>query len=185
MSGQALESYLPEASWFRHNPFGIHGVAHAARVLVWTDWLARAIGGPSALAIEELRWAAACHDVGRENDGVDAEHPIRSAEWVRQNLVRVRPEVGVAVDVDLVAELCRWHTERDRAIPALSLELLILKDADALDRARLGDLDERRLRLACSRDLVEPAEVLYNRTGEGSHVTGSMVLKAAASIEAG
>ncbi len=171
-----LEQYLPDATWFRHSPYGIHGVAHATRVLVWANHLAQSLAGPSALAIEELRWAAACHDVGRENDGADPDHPIRSAAWVRGQLGRVRPEVVATVDPTLVAELCRWHAERDRTIPAITLELLILKDADALDRARLGDLDERRLRLARSHELVGPAQRLYDRTGEGSTASGAFVL---------
>lgn len=177
-----LRRYLPVADWFRHNPFGIHGVAHAARVLVWADHLAQTIAGPSAIATEELRWAAACHDVGRVDDGIDPDHPVRAADWVLANLARERPEAIATLDLGLVAEICRWHTERDRSVPSLSLELLILKDADALDRARLGDLDPGRLRLARSLDLVEPAARLYRRTGEGRTATGESVLLAAAAV---
>lgn len=97
-------------------------MAHAARVLVWADHLARSIAGPSALALDELRWAGACHDVGREDDGVDPEHPIRSAAWVLGRFGRVRPGVVATIDLALVADLCRWHTEHDRAVPRLSLE---------------------------------------------------------------
>ena len=182
---EALAGFLPEASWFRHNPFGIHGVAHAARVLVWSDALATAVAGPEAIARHDLLWAAACHDVGRVNDGVDPEHPVRAAEWVRSDLRRIRPDAVADVDLDRVAALCRWHTERDRTVPSLTLELLILKDADALDRARLGDLDPRRLRLARSHEFVRPAEALYARTGEGRGVTGARVLAEASRLLSG
>ena len=42
--------------------------------------------------------------------------------------------------------------------------LWLLKDADALDRVRLGDLDPRHLRSANARDLIESADELYLRT---------------------
>ena len=67
----------------------------------------------------------------------------------------------------------------DRAIARLSLELVILKDADALDRARLGDLDASRLRLARAQRLIEPAERLEEATNRYGTVTGMDVLRAA------
>ncbi|MCC6312595.1 MAG: HD domain-containing protein [Thermomicrobiales bacterium] len=169
-----LTRYLPEADWFRHNPYGIHGVAHAARVLVWSDTLAARMGGP--LRSEELRWAAACHDVGRVNDWTDPEHPARAAAWVAANLAALRPEAAAGFDLAFVAELCRWHTERDDRTMCRSPELDILKDADALDRARLGDLDPNRLRLARAHDLIEPAARLFEATGSGPQATGLVVL---------
>jgi hypothetical protein len=176
-----LVPFLPASAWFRHNPYGIHGVAHAARVLVWAEVLAGTVAGPQAIDRDALRWAAACHDIGRENDGIDPQHPARAAAWVLAKLRTVRP-TATEVDVDRVAELCRWHTSSDRAVPRMTLELLILKDADALDRARLGDLDPGRLRLARARDVVALAEELYRRTGEGPEATGERVLAEAAEL---
>jgi hypothetical protein len=78
-----------------------------------------------------------------------------------------------------VAELCRWHETRDAEIRRLSLELLILKDADALDRARLGDLDRGRLRLARTHDLVEGAVALERATNRYGWLTAGDVIEAA------
>jgi uncharacterized protein len=163
------------------NPHGIHGVAHAARVLVWTDVLARQLAAPGALRGEELRWAAALHDVGRENEGIDPGHGERSAAWALANLTRERPETA-ALDVDFIAELCRWHESHREEVPRMTLELVILKDADALDRARIGDLDPSRLRLTKALRLVDDARALERATNRYGGVTGDDVLREAARV---
>ncbi|CAA9547656.1 MAG: hypothetical protein AVDCRST_MAG19-508 [uncultured Thermomicrobiales bacterium] len=173
-----LRSYLPDESWFRFRPRGIHGAPHTTRVLVWADAIANAVAGPGALRLEELRWAASVHDVGRVNDGTDQGHGTRSAEWVAMNLAETRPQT-TGLDLAFVAELCRWHEIPDPKIGRLSLELLILKDADGLDRARLGDLDPRRLRLARSLGLVAAAEELERATNRYGSVTAADILDAA------
>lgn len=178
----ALLPYLPDPRWFAHNPSGIHGVAHVARVQVWAERLAGEVAGPGALRLPELRWAAACHDLGRHDDGIDRGHGERSAAWVVANLAAARPELTANVDLAFVAELCRWHQPKDRDAARMTVELMILKDADGLDRARLGDLDPDRLRLGRSRGFVAAAERLYDATGHGPDVDGAAVLGAAARL---
>jgi hypothetical protein len=56
--------------------------------------------------------------------------------------------------------------ELDRAHPHWRLTSL-LKDADGLDRVRLGDLDPRRLRHPETREMVAFAEVLFSETDGG------------------
>ncbi len=131
-----LEPYLPEPGWFRHNPGGIHGVGHVTRVLVWTARIVEDLVMPGAIRCEELLWAAACHDVGRVDDGKDPGHGTRSASWVATELVRRRPRTR-DLDLDFVQELCGWHEVPDHRIERMSIELLILKDADGLDRVRI------------------------------------------------
>lgn len=173
-----MVSFLPDEAWFRFNPRGIHGAPHTTRVLVWADVLARQVGEPGALRYDELLWSAAVHDVGRFNHGIDTAYGARSASGVRSTLATQRPPARTA-DLAFVAELCQWHEVQDRAIERLSLELLILKDADALDRARLGDLDPTRLRLARSVDFVEAAERLERATDDYGSVSVADVLAAA------
>jgi uncharacterized protein len=177
---ERLGRYLPESDWHRFgvDPHGKHGVSHAARVLYWADVLARQIAAPGALRGEELRWAAALHDVGRENEGIDRGHGARSAAWVLANLARERPATA-ALDLDFIAELCRWHETHDVDVPQMSLELMILKDADALDRARLGDLDPARLRLSQATRLVDDARALERATPVNRALSGEDVLRAA------
>ncbi len=176
-----LEPYLPDERWFRFAPRGIHGAPHTARVLVWASVLADQLAGPDALRRDELLWAASVHDVGRENDGIDAGHGARSAAWVSTRLPNERPATSL-LDLPFVAELCQWHETSDHQIPCLTLELVILKDADALDRCRIRDLDPERLRLASSRRLVEPAVALERATNRYGTTTAGDVLAAASRL---
>jgi hypothetical protein len=170
-----LDRFLPDESWFRFQPRGMHGAPHTTRVLVWAACLADLIGRPEAIRREELLWAAAVHDVGRENDGVDRGHGARSAEWVLDRLAAERPEAARR-DLDFVAELCTWHEVSDDRIERLSLELLILKDADGLDRVRIGDLDPERLRLQHARRLVTAARRLERATCGYGRITAAEAL---------
>jgi len=173
-----LRAYLPDEAWFRHNPRGIHGVAHVTRVLVWAATITAHLGRPDAVRYRELLWAAATHDIGRHDDGIDPGHGRRSAAWVESHLLEARPGAA-GVDLDVVAELCAWHEVPDRRIERLSLELLILKDADGLDRVRLGDLDPERLRLQAARRLVPDAERLERATHRHGEQSAADVLAAA------
>ena len=102
----SLADYLPDDGWFRFNPRGIHGAPHTTRVLVWAEVLADALAAPGAIRREELRWAAAIHDIGRVDDGIDPGHGVRSAEWVRRHLLAERPSAA-GLDLGFIADLCR------------------------------------------------------------------------------
>ena len=104
-----------------------------------------------------VRWAAATHDVGRIDDGIDLEHGKRSAQWIRKNLNdQMTPEL-----LDMVTYIVHWHVPHDSEAPVMTTELKVLKDADGLDRVRLGDLDTRYLRTDASKGLVGLADDLY------------------------
>jgi hypothetical protein len=173
-----LDLFLPDEAWFRFRPRGIHGAPHTTRVLVWAEVLAEQIGRPEAMRRDELLWAAAVHDVGRVDDGIDRGHGRRSAEWVTTHLGKVRP-AAAACDLEIVAELCTWHEVADQEIERLTLELLLLKDADGLDRVRLGDLDPERLRLQHARRLVDAAARLERATNDYGRVSAEDVLREA------
>lgn len=173
-----LDRYLPVEAWFRYRPRGIHGAPHTTRVLIWTAILARRIGRPAAIRREELFWSAAVHDVGRVDDGLDRGHGRRSAEWVVDRLGAERPAASTC-DLEFVAELCAWHEIDDEDIERLTLDLVLLKDADGLDRVRLGDLDPERLRLQHARRLVEAAGRLEQATNDYGQVSAMEVLEKA------
>ncbi len=56
---------------------------------------------------------------------------------------------------------------------------MILKDADALDRCRIGDLDPSRLRFTVATRLVTAAERLERATDRYGVITAEEVLSAA------
>ena len=149
---------VPRRDWFTmHPPSSLHGFGHAARVMVWTTVLA----GDTDL-FEPALWAAACHDLCRENDDIDAGHGERAAIWVLEELPRHLEEPPE--DIDRIASACRWHAHSDAEAGWRDDLLWLLKDADGLDRVRLGDLDPRQLRSANARDLVDSADELFLRT---------------------
>ncbi|MGE5229278.1 MAG: HD domain-containing protein [Deltaproteobacteria bacterium] len=141
------------AWWFRR-PSRLHGEGHTRRVHVHAQRL-----------LERLRWdeddarlvlqAALWHDIGRETDGVEPPHGARSA--ARADELGLTAELG-AHDAALVRFAITRHSLPDGGAAALAARLAtaddparrlaeperalrvlwLLKDADALDRVRLG-----------------------------------------------
>lgn len=146
---------VPHTDWFlRQPPSDMHGVGHTARVMVWaavlasgTPWLSQAV------------WAAACHDLRRQDDGRDRDHGPRASEWIDQNLAAFyRLPADFLRPVSLAV---RWHCIPDPLIEWDHPLVRILKDADGLDRVRLWDLNPDYLRLPGSREWIPYAEQLY------------------------
>lgn len=159
-----LNVYCPLPDWFAHNPYGIHGMGHAARVLVWANLIAKhLLQRGESLSLEAVRWTAALHDVGRLSDGIDKGHGARSADWVVKH-----KDLLPAVLLDRILNCCRWHDTADQQIPLMTPELVCIKDADALDRVRIHDLNPALLRSEAAKTLVVDAWVLYWAT-EGSY----------------
>jgi uncharacterized protein len=163
-----LDKYRPLPDWFAHNPYGIHGIGHAARVFVWANLIGtQLLVSGNSLSIEAIRWAAVLHDVGRLSDGIDKGHGTGSADWIaghRYILPVVLPD-GV---VDQVLYCCRWHDTADQSIPVMTPELMCLKDADALDRVRIHDLNPGLLRSEPAKLLVVDAWVVYWATEQSA-----------------
>lgn len=159
-----LDAYRPATRWFQHDPWGIHGLAHACRVLVWADRLANeATAAGEQVDVEVVRWAAALHDVGRHDDGRDPDHGKRSAEWLIAHPQLTCQDLSPA-QREVVAYCCRWHVPPDGAAPELIPELRILKDADGLDRVRINRLDPALLRSDVARALEPAAWDLFRAT---------------------
>jgi hypothetical protein len=173
-----LIKYRPSPSWFAHSPYGIHGIGHAARVLVWANLIGQQLRTSGVdLSLEAVRWAAVLHDVARLSDGWDKGHGARSADWVAEN----RKSLPFTLPDDLFERAllcCRWHEITDQDIPVLTPELISMKDADGLDRVRINDLNPDYLRSEPARLLVAQAWDLYRAT-ESARDPWEAVLKAA------
>lgn len=162
-SAYVFDHYRPSPEWFGHNPYGIHGIAHVARVLVWAEHIARSLNGDGpGLDLEAIRWAAILHDVGRHDDGKDAGHGERSAAWIRAH----RDTVSLLTDEQIkqVVYCCEWHDREDRHAPRMTPMLKCLKDADGLDRVRIFDLNPAYLRTKTARSLCDMAQKLFEMT---------------------
>ena len=134
----------------------------------------------SRVDAELVLCAALWHDIGRQGDGVEPEHGRRSAERADELGLTAKlssadaaiarfailrhslPDSGAA---PLAAELAASEDEARLAEPERALRVLwVLKDADALDRVRLGfdeGADPRQLRHRETIDLIPFASTLY------------------------
>ena len=154
----------------------LHAMAHCERVLLHAlEMGAIEIGSDDREALEILAHASVFHDTRRQDEYQDVGHGARAAvyyeDYCRQSdgKVTFHPEA---------AYLMRYHDLDDRvgrkairkAFPDSyeRVEKLyeIFKDADALDRWRLGrwGLDVKFLRTDSARRLVDTARDLVNAT---------------------
>jgi len=161
-----LSELAPSPSLFTHAST-IHGQAHVSRVMVHAFRLIAATG----LTDEAPRlWAAVyLHDLARTHDGLCHRHGADAMKKF-ENLPRVRAlftRGGVSDDdYAVIHTAVVYHSvprELDRAHPHWRLTSL-LKDADALDRVRIGDLDPRYLRNPEAQTMVDFAERLFAAT---------------------
>lgn len=160
-----LEIYKPSKSWFLHDPYGIHGLGHAARVLIHADRISSSmLRHGQQVDRDVVLWAAALHDVRRMDDGADPEHGARAADWIHSGGAAHQLLSLTDLQRERLEYCCRWHVPPDEKAPEMTPELICLKDADGLDRVRLGDLDPSRLRTFFARGLTQAAQELHDRS---------------------
>lgn len=149
----------------------LHARPHCRRVL----FLALKLSEKMGLTEREkdiLCLAAVFHDSRREDEGLDKGHGLRAAEYYGHyctvNNLPFVPEVHL---------ICAYHDQDDSEGIADITHLMenaegcirlyrVFKDADALDRFRLGPngLDVRFLRNAQALELVETAKEMLPRS---------------------
>jgi hypothetical protein len=162
---------LPEL--FRHRST-LHGQAHVSRVMIHAMRLIEATGqhayGPQL-------WASVfLHDLARTHDGVCHRHGADAAQRLRDepSLQQRLAEAGLvtadypAIEAAVTAHSAPKEVSRDHQHWPL---IALLKDADGLDRVRLGDLDPRYLRNAEAKAMVPFAQALFDAT-DGVIATG-------------
>lgn len=162
-----------EPYWFARpdgssGAYGLHGTGHTKRVLSH----ARDIAAELELADwerEAIELAACWHDIGRTHDGVDYYHGAKSAgKVVGLDLHLGIEPVILEAALFAITHHCGSESHAEQAVqwtsePEATLRIFrVLKDADALDRVRLGGLDTSFLRFEVSRDYVPRAWVLLD-----------------------
>ena len=162
-----VEFWLPDSEW--------HAKAHSGRVLL----LALLIGYQKGLSDEELEKlgiVAVFHDSRRLDDGVDKGHGSRAAEYYKDYCLEQN------LHFDAHAYHIIYHHDQDDSIGLAEIEKFptinergmllyqIFKDADALDRFRLGPeaLDENFLRTKEAYELVGFAKKLLQNSNEAN-----------------
>lgn len=146
----------------------MHGLGHIERTILQGDFCAMEEGlDRSDTAL--LLLACSYHDVGRQDDWVDDLHGWRSAQRIGAITGRTGEDLKLlqgAVDAHSRKEAVLRETvagyhpaDLNRAVRLAQL----LKDADGLDRVRLGDLDPSYLRRETSRSRAGLAFEVYRR----------------------
>lgn len=155
-------------SWF-DSPESIHGTAHTTRVLIHALEHARESAAPDHL-VQPLALAALWHDIGRTNDDVDPMHGIQSARKAQMLGLtaglsgHITGHVMFAIEHHCLPDDVGMRAARRVPRSHEALEVLrMLKDADALDRVRVGpgDIDCSQLRYEWTLSRIEFAHRLY------------------------
>ena len=147
----------------------IHGRLHSARVLIHTLFLSK-MKGLSVADRNVLCNAALWHDTGRKNDNYCEKHGYSGYTNYKNDCMSASEKPD-----DIVSFLIKYHCRPDAdgykeiaTNPVLNAQkkrvtmlYKIFKDADALDRVRLGirDLDVNQLRCPESHNLTLVARI--------------------------
>lgn len=143
----------------------IHGIGHIYRTMIGCALLGQMLQKPRAGLLAFC--GAYIHDLAREGDGEEPEHGARAVVrhfdkfshlWDKYQLTEEeRIWVKQAVTQHSIRERM---TAEDKGYDVMA----ILKDADALDRCRIGDLNPRWLRYRESKKLIATIEQIYHKT---------------------
>lgn len=158
--------------WAIPGDLDIHTQGHCERVLMHALRIGMA-RGVSEHVLMALAHASIFHDTRRKDNYLDTGHGDRAADYYRQHChdrgLSFLPEAYAAIKFhdrdDALGEVFIHREAGSEADEWLEV-YHDLKDADALDRLRLGlwCLDERYLRTDEARTMVAFAEQLVERT---------------------
>lgn len=151
---------------FNH-PSEIHGIKHTYRVMLHCLIL-----GLHLNRINEARvafFAAYIHDMAREHDGYCTIHGANASKNKLPLFKTLFVENGASPgDIEIINQIVTLHSVKEEPGRSDNLfrYLAILKDADALDRIRLGryGLNPGFLRLEETHNLIRFGENLYYAT---------------------
>ena len=156
---------LSEQQFDHHSE--LHGVMHTYRVMLHVLKLGMATGH-----IAEARnafFAAYIHDMARRHDGYCTRHGADAANFKLPAYRDLFVKSGAkSIDILTIGKASTWHSlsnELSTSDPDW-LTVALLKDADALDRIRLGedDLNVSYLRLKETHKHIGFARKLYYQT---------------------
>lgn len=138
----------------------VHGSGHINRVMLMAALIAWQEDVTEAF-LQQYLLACSYHDVGRYFDGLDLDHGSRSAEKLA-DLTGYQGEILLELKAAVAAHSQPDHLMEDMIALYSPADLkktrclaCLLKDADNLDRVRLGDLKPEFLRHTSAKALVD------------------------------
>lgn len=160
--------------WDIPGDLDIHTQGHCERVLMHALRISSA-RGDSAMQMEALAHAAVFHDTRRKDNYLDTGHGARAAEYYARYCKDHKDEISYHPET----YAAMWYHDRDDTLGDAFIKehagkdadswlevYHVFKDADALDRLRLGEwcLDPKYLRTEESHGMVAFAQQLVNDT---------------------
>lgn len=148
----------------------LHGIPHALRVMYFCLMIGDRLNLPDK-ELEILSQAAIFHDTRRINDGSDSGHGFRAESYYKQacieNAISYYPEAALIIrchDMDDCDGNSVLLSSDIHDKSKISLLYSIFKDADALDRFRLGDacFDASLIRTDAGKGMIEYCKSLNN-----------------------
>lgn len=163
----------------------LHGVMHTYRVMLHV--LRLGVITRHFAEAKNAFFAAYIHDMARKHDGYCTQHGTDAANNKLPDYQDLFIKNGATRrDILSIGKACTMHSLANEPLQTDSdwLTVALLKDADALDRIRLGedDLNVSYLRLSESHDQIEFARKLYFQTNKLSHCSFTDVLKIGESL---
>jgi len=142
---------------------GVHDLSHIRRVLLNALLILKCSGETFTEQEEHLITDFAMfHDIGRDNDFEDPDHGEKSVCYLAENVFEIDEDLEIINlfikyhsrdDEDGLAALERLEGYSDKEKDRLRYLFMICKDADALDRVRLNDLEYDYLRTGFAKKL--------------------------------
>lgn len=146
----------------QHRP--IHGIGHLYRTMIGCALLAERLQKPR---IGLLAFCGAyIHDLARKSDGREAEHGLNAVKYKFPRFEALWRKYNLSGQERMwICEAVKQHSTREwmRSDDAGYDVMAILKDADALDRCRIGDLDPSMLRYQASNELISVIEKYWDK----------------------
>ncbi|EDR27885.1 hypothetical protein EDI_125110 [Entamoeba dispar SAW760] len=168
--GIALSDFDISDAYFDH-PNSIHGLIHTYRVVLFSLII--------GYYTQKRRFGllASCgsliHDMARKRDGICTEHGPLAAK-TKFNLLKnhiIKYSISETEQKYIKSAVIKHCTGESKPNEDDYFVVSILKDSDALDRCRVGDLDPNYLRLKESRELTQLSEYICVKTLELGNIS--------------
>ncbi len=161
---EEYEDYIDEFEFISD----VHGAEHTKRVLLHMLILCHLMNIPKE-EIDILCTAVTYHDVGRHCDGIDDDHGRASREIYEEDVKNPSPIIAFLIEYHSLPDEIGYKEIGENPILSDNKEMVtrlykIFKDADGLDRVRLGlkDLDITYLRTEYSKHLTKIARIFLD-----------------------
>jgi HD superfamily phosphodiesterase len=166
MIGFPMSPFQLEEAYFDHHSH-LHGINHTYRVMYHVLNIGRLAGLNDEIKLAFC--AAFIHDMARKHDGYCIDHGVWATNCKFPLFRKLFIETGVnaeglrAIKLAVSNHSIRHEIRKDHPF---SIAVALLKDADALDRIRIGEnnLKPEYLRFPVSLTLIDFAKELYYRS---------------------